>query len=296
MAKIKQFEQEWIPKIDHLLDSQMNYDVSQPELLAAMKYSVDAGGKRFRPLLGIATVLTVNKQVGAVQLKALSAIELLHTYSLIHDDLPAMDDDPIRRGKPSNHIKFGDALATLAGDGLQALAFQWVVDNQLPSTVKSELALKLAIAAGPAGMVAGQADDVLNENHELSYDALKKLHRNKTGALIHYAVESGLIVGGVNEADRKPFLEFADAFGLAFQIYDDILDVISNERELGKPVHQDSGKNTYPNLFGLSKSKEILAITVSKAMDALDLISDEQGFDTKLLKEFCGYFKIEEIE
>lgn len=295
MTKIKQFESEWLPKINELLVHQVAIDGSQEQLVAAMQYSVDAGGKRLRPLLALATVISLGKSVNVDVLKALTAVELLHTYSLIHDDLPAMDDDDLRRGKPSNHVIYGDALATLAGDGLQALAFQWVTDNKLTSTIQSELALKLAIAAGPAGMVAGQADDVLNENKPLTADQLRVLHENKTGALIHYAVESGLIVGDIKPSDRQQYLRFADDYGLAFQIYDDVLDVVSNEQTLGKPVHQDADKNTYPNLFGLAESKRLLKATIADGLAALDQIQKSQGYDPEILRALCGYFKIEEI-
>ncbi|WP_268913022.1 polyprenyl synthetase family protein [Lentilactobacillus sp. SPB1-3] len=295
MINIKQFEDEWIPKINHLLEEQVAVDGTQVQLVSAMQYSVDAGGKRLRPLLALATLISLGQSVEKDTLKAISAVELLHTYSLIHDDLPAMDDDDLRRGKPSNHVVYGDALATLAGDALQALAFQWVSDNQLLPEIKSELALKLAIASGPAGMVAGQADDVLNENRQLNADQLRILHQNKTGALIHYSVESGLIVGGLKPSERQQYLRFADDYGLAFQIYDDILDVTSSQETLGKPVHQDAGKNTYPNLFGMEESKRRLKATINDALDALNQIQNDQGYDTEILKALCGYFKIEEI-
>ncbi|WP_283678216.1 polyprenyl synthetase family protein [Lentilactobacillus sp. Marseille-Q4993] len=292
--KISAFEDRWIPIVNEYLDKHVNEDTDQRLLADAMDYSVEAGGKRLRPLMAIAGAVMLGVPISENVIRALSAVELLHTYSLIHDDLPAMDDDDLRRGKPSNHVKFGEDIAILAGDGLQALAFQWVTDNTLPDKVRADLARELAIAAGPAGMVAGQVDDVSNENHQLSLSGLQKLHRNKTGALIHYAVNSGMIVGNANEEVRKSMLAFADKFGLAFQIYDDILDVTSSSDKLGKPVHQDGNKNTYPNLLGLSESKQILTTTVEEAKTVLTEISSNEQIDTSLFVGFCDYFKIEE--
>ena len=178
-------------RVDDYLAANLPKDIDQDTLAASMTYSTMAGGKRLRPTLTLATVLTLGGQLTADVMRAATALELLHTYSLIHDDLPAMDDDDLRRGQPTNHRKFGAGMATLAGDGLLTLAFQWVSDNHLAAPVRVELTKKLAQAAGPAGMVAGQARDIENTGHRLSLDQLRYLHRQKTGALIHYAVLAG---------------------------------------------------------------------------------------------------------
>ncbi len=291
---LKAFEQTWLPKINNFLDKNIAADTDQDELESAMQYSVDAGGKRLRPLLVLSTLQTINFKINDSALKVACGLELLHTYSLIHDDLPAMDNDDLRRGKPTNHKKFGAGMATLAGDGLQALAIQWTLENNLNPHTSAELALNLCKAAGPKGMVSGQADDIQFEGTRLNYDGLKKLHRHKTGALIHYAVEAGLIIGNVPLQNRKYLLKFADEFGLAFQIYDDLLDVIGDEKTLGKPVHQDKGKNTYPNLFGLDKTKTILIETVDQARQSLKKAEQTLQLDTSLLNSFCDYFKIKD--
>ncbi|MBW1605640.1 polyprenyl synthetase family protein [Lactobacillus sp. Sy-1] len=284
------FENQFKPLINTLLVEQLPNDVDQPELADSMLYSVAAGGKRLRPLLTIAVIQTLSGQVAPSQMKAACAVELLHTYSLIHDDLPAMDNDDLRRGKPTNHVKFGAGMATLAGDGLLTLAFQWLVDNSLPAQTKVNLVTALSRLAGPAGMVAGQADDINFENHQLGLAELKRLHRHKTGDLILYAVTAGMLITD-NLAYKAELTQFADAFGLAFQIYDDILDVTSSAEHLGKPVHQDAVKNTYPNLMGLDRSYQELETTIQNGQAALARMQDENQVDVSLLSAFFSYFQ-----
>lgn len=278
------------PLIDDTLSTQLKDDVNQKQLLSSMQYSLMAGGKRLRPLLTIAVIKMVNNTITNDQLRATCALELIHTYSLIHDDLPAMDDDDLRRGKPTNHIKFGPGLATLAGDGLLTLAFQWITDNNLPSNIKASLVLLLAQAAGPSGMVAGQADDILNENKKLNLDKLKKLHKEKTGALINYAMISGAMMSNVDNQLYSLLSDFGDNYGLAFQIYDDILDVTSSVAELGKPVNQDTNKNTYTNLLGVDKSYELLDTLLEQNRIILAQINDEYDMDVGVLEAFLNYF------
>lgn len=292
--RLTNFTSEWVPKINKVLETQIAKDTDQTRLAAAMSYSVNAGGKRLRPLLTLATLTTLGQSIDDDVLKAASALELMHSYSLIHDDLPAMDNDDLRRGKPTNHVKFGAGMATLAGDGLQALAFQWLVDNRLSDDLHAELTLALAKAAGPHGMVSGQADDIEFEGTRLDLEELQKLDRNKTGALIRYAVEAGLIMAKVPGFQRQSFLKFAENFGAAFQIYDDILDVVGDEKTIGKPVHQDAGKNTYPNLMGLTKAYQALDQVVGQAVLAIDQAGRDLSIDTSLLKDFCSYFAIKD--
>jgi geranylgeranyl diphosphate synthase, type II len=279
------------PLINDTLATQLKDDVNQKQLLSSMQYSLMAGGKRLRPLLTIAVSKMVNNTITDDQLRATCALELIHTYSLIHDDLPAMDDDDLRRGKPTNHVKFGAGLATLAGDGLLTLAFQWITDNNLPNDVKARLALLLAQSAGPSGMVAGQANDILNENKKLTLDRLKQLHKEKTGALINYAMISGAVMSHVDDQLYSLLSDFGDNYGLAFQIYDDILDVTSSVAELGKPVNQDINKNTYTNLLGLDKSYELLDTLLEQSRMILEHINAKYDMDVSVLKAFLNYFK-----
>lgn len=295
-TKLTEFENLWVPKINQVLENEIAPDSDQQTLTKAMSYSVNAGGKRLRPLLTLAVLTSLGANIDHTILKASCALELMHSYSLIHDDLPAMDNDDLRRGKPTNHVKFGAGMATLAGDGLQPLSFQWLVDNDLDSETQAELVLALAKAAGPHGMVSGQADDIEFEGTRLPLEGLQKLDRNKTGALIRYAVDAGLIMGRVIPEKRKALLSFAEKFGEAYQIYDDILDVVGTEAQIGKPVHQDAGKNTYPNLVGLDKSYEMLHKTVKDAQNALNQAGQDLSIDTGLLNDFTSYFKNKDEE
>ncbi|UQS86650.1 polyprenyl synthetase family protein [Nicoliella spurrieriana] len=288
--QLMDFEARLRPQINTFLAQRVPVDVDQAQLAKSMLYSITAGGKRLRPLLTLAVLETFQVQPDEASFKAASAVELLHTYSLIHDDLPAMDDDDLRRGLPTNHVKFGAGMATLAGDGLLTLAFQWLVDNSLPAATKIELVDQLSRLAGPSGMVAGQADDIYYEQHQLALAHLQKLHRHKTGDLILYAVRAGGLIA--NRSDCQPLLDqFAKSFGLAFQIYDDILDVTSSADQLGKPVHQDANKNTYPNLMGLDRSYQQLAKTIEAGRSALKQMQAEKNVDTTLLASFFSYFQ-----
>ena len=290
-TKLTDFERRWIPKINQVLETEIAADSDQATLTQAMSYSVNAGGKRLRPLLTLAVISSLGDQIDHTLLKTSCALELMHSYSLIHDDLPAMDNDDLRRGKATNHVKFGAGMATLAGDALQSLAFQWLVDNDLDSQTQAALALAMSQAAGPHGIASGQADDIEFVGHQLPLEGLRKLDRNKTGALIVYAVKAGLIMGRVIPEKQQSLLTFAEKFGEAYQIYDDILDVVGTEAQIGKPVHQDAGKNTFPNLLGLDGSYEMLAQTVQDAEAALQQAQTELGIDTGLLDDFCNYFK-----
>lgn len=292
MNRLSEFEAQWVVKINEYLTEQLKQQVKQPLLNEAMAYSVAAGGKRLRPLLTLATLATFNVPITKDRIQVATALELVHTYSLIHDDLPAMDDDDLRRGQPTNHVKFGEDIAILAGDALLTLAFEWLTTNQLSANQQVQLVTGMAQAAGPNGMVAGQVDDVANEANQLTLSQLMRLHKRKTGDLIHYAVLSGLIMA--DASDYTNWLQFADSFGLAFQIYDDILDVTSNEAELGKPVAQDSNKNTYPNLLGLDGAYQKLTATIVEGKQALQLAEQQTGLDTTLLASFFSYFKLDE--
>lgn len=281
-------------QIDQFLEENMPADIDQDTLGQSMEYSVNAGGKRLRPALTLATVQTLGGQLTPDVMKAATALELLHTYSLIHDDLPAMDNDDLRRGKPTNHKKFGAGMATLAGDGLLTMAFQWVNDNQLPAEIRAELSLALAKAAGPAGMVAGQARDIEGEHQHLDLNQLRYLHRQKTGALLRYAVLAGGIITGQDQATKKLLADFGAQFGLAFQIYDDLMDVLGTTKEMGKAVHKDAGehKNTYPGLLGVPDSEKQLHLALSQARETQRQLSEQTACDFSVYDQFLAYFKL----
>jgi geranylgeranyl diphosphate synthase type II len=246
-------------------------------LLEAMRYSLLAGGKRLRPVLALAACEAVGGRLEAAMAFA-CAIEMIHTYSLIHDDLPCMDDDDLRRGRPTNHKIYGEAIATLAGDALLTDAFGLLVTaasaDAPPAAVLATVA-ELAQAAGSAGMVAGQAIDLLGEGSTMTIGELEYLHRRKTGALFIAAVRGGARLGGASEAQLEALEAYARALGLAFQVIDDILDVEASTEQMGKRTAKDAanGKNTYPGLIGLDKSWQFARDLESRAQHALD------GFD-----------------
>lgn len=282
--------------IDEFLSEKIVQSTNDDKLAEAMTYSIDAGGKRLRPLLTLATCQTLGTVVTPARLQAAAALELLHTYSLIHDDLPAMDNDNLRRGKATNHVKYGAGLATLAGDGLLTLTFEWIATAQLPPDQRLALITELSRAAGPTGMVAGQAMDVLNTRHHLGFEALQTLHRGKTGALIRYAVLAGGIMSSAPKATMRPLIQFGEAYGLAFQIYDDLMDVVGNELEMGKKVGKDAQKqkNTYPGLFGIDGTVKRLGATIDAARTAISDLQETAQVNGALLTAFLDYFEIKE--
>ena len=241
----------------------------------AIRWSVFAGGKRFRPALLIA----VGQVFGApikLMLKTACAFEMIHTYSLIHDDLPAMDDDDLRRGRPTCHVRFDEATAILAGDALQTLAFRTVShDEDLDAATRVSLIRELSDAAGtPDGMVGGQALDIEAEARVVSGKQLEEIHRLKTGALIIAAVRCGAIIGCASESELTAVSDYGAQLGLLFQITDDLLDVTATAEDLGKTPGKDarSLKATYPGLYGIEKSKEAALQAHQRAHQALDQI------------------------
>ncbi len=242
-------------------------------LREAMAYSLEAGGKRLRPLLLFATLQAFGKERN-LGVGAACALEMIHTYSLIHDDLPCMDDDDLRRGKPTNHKVFGEAMAVLAGDGLLTYAFQVIMayeQKEISADKKVRLVLELAKAAGPEGMVGGQVADMEAEGKRLTIEELEYIHKHKTGKLLEFAVLAGAILSDATKEQEEKLLAFAKYVGLAFQIRDDILDVEGTEEEIGKPIGSDvsNEKSTYTTLFTVDKAKGILEDTIVKAKDAI---------------------------
>lgn len=245
-------------------------------LVSAMRYSLLAGGKRVRPVLCLSTGRALGLEVETL-LPAAAAIEMVHTYSLIHDDLPAMDDDDLRRGMPTAHVEFGEAVAILAGDGLFAEAVAELADGPWSPDRVVEAIRVLTLAAGVDGMVGGQYIDVTAES--LDSEGLEGLHSLKTGRLISASVEVALAIGGESEAGREPYRSFASELGILFQIVDDILDVTGTEEATGKPMGSDErlGKITYASLFGLERARELAAWAHRGAIEALDRIDADTG-------------------
>ena len=252
----------------HLADLRFSPHASTAGLEEAMRYSLLAGGKRIRPVLALATARALGADPARF-LCAASAIELIHTYSLIHDDLPAMDDDELRRGRPTAHVRFGEDVAILSGDGLFAEAVRIFCEQPAePERVLAALR-ELAAATGIDGMVGGQYVDVTQG--ELSAEELRALHGLKTGRLISASVGVVLTLEGTPQNETIPYLRFADEVGVLFQIVDDILDVTGSEEELGKPHGSDEkhGKYTYVSLFGLERARELAGESHRNAREAL---------------------------
>jgi geranylgeranyl diphosphate synthase type II len=239
----------------------------------AIRWSVFAGGKRFRPALLLATGQAFGASTQKL-IKTACAFELIHTYSLIHDDLPAMDDDELRRGRPTCHVRFDEATAILAGDALQSLAFQTIAtDEGLSATVRVALIQELSNASGtPNGMVGGQALDMEAEARQVNGSELEEIHRLKTGALIVSAARCGAIIADASEGELSAITEYASQLGLLFQITDDVLDVTATIEDLGKTPGKDarSLKATYPGLYGMEAAKESALAAHRAACDALD--------------------------
>jgi geranylgeranyl diphosphate synthase, type II len=259
-------------------------------LFEAMRYSLLAGGKRLRPILALAACDAVGGALEAV-LGFGCAVEMIHTYSLIHDDLPCMDDDDLRRGRLTNHKVYGEAIATLAGDGLLTDAFKVIARSspsvRVPASVLIETVAELADAAGSAGMVGGQIIDLLSEDRELTLGELEYLHSKKTGALFVAAVCGGARLGGADEAQIVALREYARKLGLAFQVADDLLDVEASAEQIGKRTKKDEarGKATYPALVGVERSRAMARDLAAAAYRALE------SFDNRAqpLRALAGY-------
>jgi len=255
-------------------------------LVESMRYSLRMPGKRLRPLLLLASADTVGPDADRF-VRFAAGLEMIHAYSLIHDDLPAMDDDTLRRGQPTNHIVFGDGIAILAGDGLLTEAFvamlEPVVDARLQSSVVSEVAR----AAGREGMVGGQAADLLAEGLPPDEGSLRSIHSRKTGALILAAVRAGARLGGASEEDLEALGRFALAFGLAFQIADDIKDEVAPPELTGKQPRGDAeaGKMTYPSLYGIDGARARCREELERAISALSVLGDRAAALERLARD-----------
>ncbi|EUJ31790.1 geranyltranstransferase [Listeria floridensis FSL S10-1187] len=250
--EFREFSRYYKVLVEERLAEALDRDI-EPSLKEAMSYSLLAGGKRIRPLLVFATIEALQGDM-LLGVRPASALEMIHTYSLIHDDLPSMDNDDYRRGKLTNHKVFGEAAAILAGDALLTLAFTELSEaDEISELKRLEIIQNLAFSAGAFGMVGGQQADILGEKKQLTLDELAAIHRRKTGALLCSAVYAGSVIGGANEEETKRLQVFAENIGIAFQICDDILDVIGDTATLGKEAGKDAelSKSTYPSLLTL---------------------------------------------
>ncbi len=273
---MKTYLSEGRSEVDDLLQSYLPSPKCDPPLIhEATRYSLFAGGKRIRPILCLAACEAVGGSRAPV-LPFAAAIELIHTYSLIHDDLPAMDDDTYRRGKLTNHKMFGESTAILAGDALLTSAFTMVAEKGLASTISPKkilrVMLELGSASGSVGMVGGQLNDIESQGKgNISLEKLKRIHTHKTGVLIRASVRIGGILGGAGPKKLSCLTAFGEKIGLAFQIADDVLDVEGEEKNMGKPVGQDQskGKWTYPALMGLDRAKKEANGLIEEALSAI---------------------------
>ncbi len=263
--------------IEQAMDGYLPSEKTEPQTIhKAMRYSVFAGGKRLRPILALASFELVNGK-GKSILPAACALEFLHTYSLIHDDLPCMDDDDLRRGKPTLHKVFGEGMAVLAGDALHALAFEILL-----KTKNSDVLIEVVKAIGTQGMIGGQVADLEAEGKKVSPSQVEYIHSHKTGALIKASVKVGAMLGGADPKKLNALSKFAEKIGLAFQIADDILDVEGKEEVIGKKTGADQTKATYPKVFGLEKSKKMARELAESAKKDLAIFDEKKTIFDKL--------------
>ncbi|MBK1853174.1 MULTISPECIES: (2E,6E)-farnesyl diphosphate synthase [unclassified Marinobacter] len=259
-------------RVDAELDRRIASGSTSERLQAAMRYSVLGGGKRIRPALSLAAASALGQPMDAALVPA-CAVELIHAYSLVHDDLPAMDNDELRRGRPTAHIAFDEATAILAGDALQALAFEWLAEApEIEAPARLAMIRELAHASGHSGMVGGQAIDLESVGKSLTLAQLESMHRHKTGALIEASVRIGALTApGVTKQSLDALTAYAKALGLAFQVQDDLLDIEGDTETIGKPQGSDiaRAKPTYPALLGLAGAREHLSSLLSSALESL---------------------------
>ena len=254
------------------------HDDPEAELIEAMRYAVLDGGKRIRPFLTVSSADLFNVETER-SLRVAAAIEMVHCYSLVHDDLPAMDDDELRRGQPTCHVKYGEATAILAGDALLTRAFEVLADDKTHPDphVRSDLVMALSKAAGPAGMVGGQMLDLIAEESDLNMPEITRLQRMKTGMLIAVSCEAGAILGKATQGASHALHAYAHDLGLAFQIADDLLDVEGDEKTVGKMTGKDeeAGKATFVSLLGAERAREQAQMLVAQACEHLDLFGEK---------------------
>ncbi|MCW6660181.1 polyprenyl synthetase family protein [Aerococcaceae bacterium NML191292] len=280
---------------ERALKDRVRYTMTPIELLTPMVYSLQNGGKRLRPTMLLTVLAIQSPDQIKLGLNTGMALEFIHTYSLIHDDLPAMDNDDLRRGQPTNHIQFGEATAILAGDALLTDAFDLITsDDYLSDRQKVRLTAHLSKAAGSLGMVAGQLADMQSDNQNISLAQLRQIHSLKTGKLFTFAVEAGAIIANLSEDIALELVTFSEHFGRAYQIHNDLMDVVGTTDQTGKQTQADAvlEKSTYPQLMGLEGAKQELASELQQAVACLERLSKQTGKDYLALAPFLDYLQL----
>lgn len=287
MQQIKEILKSKAEEVEKDLEELMTLEEeTAPQLTEAMQYTLLSGGKRIRPVLTLLTAELLSGNYEAA-LRAGSALEMIHSYSLIHDDLPAMDDDQLRRGKKTNHLVFGEAAAILAGDALLTYAFEVLAGLNLDPAAKVKIITNTAKYSGQQGMVGGQVLDLEAENKELTLAEMQKVHQAKTGALIKAAVLNGVYCSEYDASAEKALLAYAENIGVLFQIVDDLLDQTGDTEKMGKVVGRDEelNKSTYPKLLGLEAAKKAAEEHAAQAKVELDIFGEKAG-DLKALVDY----------
>lgn len=263
-------------------------------LREAVLYSIHAGGKRIRPYLLLEVLESLQAPITLAHAQVAAALEMIHTGSLIHDDLPAMDDDDFRRGRLTNHKKFGEALAILAGDALFLDPYALIAQADLPNEIKVDLIASLSLSSGSMGMVAGQVLDMEGEGKHLNLEELQTIHANKTGKLLAFPFQAAGVIAGLDENLQKQLKTVGELIGLAFQVRDDILDVTASFEEIGKTPQKDlqAEKSTYPALLGLDEAKVFCNRTLDQANEKLDVISQLVDFDKEPIVKIVESLRI----
>jgi len=263
-------------------------------LREAVLYSIHAGGKRIRPYLLLEVLESLQVPITLAHAQVAAALEMIHTGSLIHDDLPAMDDDDFRRGRLTNHKKFGEALAILAGDALFLDPYALIAQADLPNEIKVDLIATLSLSSGSMGMVAGQVLDMEGEGKHLNLEELQTIHANKTGKLLAFPFQAAGVIAGLDENLQKQLKTVGELIGLAFQVRDDILDVTASFEEIGKTPQKDlqAEKSTYPALLGLDEAKVFCNRTLDQANEKLDVISQLVDFDKEPIVKIVESLRI----
>ena len=263
-------------------------------LREAVLYSIHAGGKRIRPYLLLEVLESLQVPITTAHAQVAAALEMIHTGSLIHDDLPAMDDDDFRRGRLTNHKKFGEALAILAGDALFLDPYALIAQADLPNEIKVDLIASLSLSSGSMGMVAGQVLDMEGEGKHLNLEELQTIHANKTGKLLAFPFQAAGVIAGLDENLQKQLKTVGELIGLAFQVRDDILDVTASFEEIGKTPQKDlqAEKSTYPALLGLDEAKVFCNRTLDQANEKLNVISQIVDFDKEPIVKIVESLRI----
>ena len=263
-------------------------------LREAVLYSIHAGGKRIRPYLLLEVLESLQVPITIAHAQVAAALEMIHTGSLIHDDLPAMDDDDFRRGRLTNHKKFGEALAILAGDALFLDPYALIAQANLPNEIKVDLIATLSLSSGSMGMVAGQVLDMEGEGKHLNLEELQTIHANKTGKLLAFPFQAAGVIAGLDENLQKQLKTVGELIGLTFQVRDDILDVTASFEEIGKTPQKDlqAEKSTYPALLGLDEAKVFCNRTLDQANEKLDMINQLVDFDKEPIVKIVESLRI----